>query len=137
MRLRRVFVMSRCKPASCAISRFVHNSLSSSVTLSVPPPLEKRLCQGYQNKNSRRINRRLKFGAMFEPFRFNRLILLKQRQDVLRSRVRLSQHRRSGLNQDVLCREVCHFCGHVDVADAAFGGLQVLGRCVEVVDLVL
>ena len=64
-------------------------------------------------------------------------ILLEKLQDSLRLLIRLSQHRLSGLGKDVLLGVVHHFLGHVCVADAAVGGLHVLGRGVEVVDGVL
>src|SRR5690606_5722767 len=50
----------------------------------------------------------------------------KQLQDRLRSDVGLGQHRRAGLQQDLVAGEVRHLRGHVDVADPGLGSGQVL-----------
>src|SRR3954468_1965412 len=52
--------------------------------------------------------------------------LPEERQHALRRAVRLSEHARAGLLQDLQLREVDHLLGHVHVADAALGGGQVL-----------
>src|SRR5436305_2326733 len=53
-------------------------------------------------------------------------LALQQLQHRLRRLVRLSEHRRAGLLQDLQLREVDHLRCHVHVADAALRGGQVL-----------
>jgi len=53
-------------------------------------------------------------------------LLPQQLQHGLRQGVCLGEHRVAGLHQDLQLREVHHFLGHVEVADAAFGSGQVL-----------
>src|SRR3954451_24882991 len=60
--------------------------------------------------------------------------LPEERQHALRRAVRLSEHARAGLLQDLQLREVDHLTGHIHVADPALRGGQVLlvdGRVLE------
>ena len=63
--------------------------------------------------------------------------LVKARQDGLRHLVRLREHRGASLLEDLVLRELDHLRGHVDVADAALGGREVLLVAREVVERVL
>jgi hypothetical protein len=53
------------------------------------------------------------------------VLLLQETQSGLRALIGLGQHRRAGLNQDVVAGEVRAFLRHVHIRDAAVGGLQV------------
>ena len=64
-------------------------------------------------------------------------VLLQQLQHRLRRAVRLGEHRRAGLLEDLQLRERRHLGRHVDVLDRALGGLEVLLVGREVVQRVL
>ncbi len=75
-------------------------------------------------------------GRVFEPYP-GLNVLAQELQDGLRHHVGLGQHSRAGLHQDLAASEVRHLLGHIHVADAGLGGLQVFSRNLQVGDAVL
>src|ERR1039457_1122017 len=84
-----------------------------------------------------KLGRRLRAARVCSPIRRSEpLLLLEKLQRGLRKGVCLRQHRRAGLDEDVVFGVLRTFRGHVHIHDAAVGGGQVVFQCAELVAVI-